>query len=406
MLDLIFMLVNSLLIGLRSRGAMQAEIIALRHQLIVLQRTQNPKRLVLHRGDRCFWVWLSRVWSRWRSSLVIVKPETVIGWHRQGFRWYWTWKIRHGRRGRPRVPKDTRDLIRTMSRANPIWGAPRIHGELMKLGIKISEASVAKYMVRQPKPPSQTWRTFLNNHVPQLASVDFFTVYTVWFEILFVFIVLAHDRRRVVHFNVTAHPTAEWTAQQMLEAFPFDTAPKYFLRDRDRIYGQEFREQVEVMNINEVLSAPRSPWQRAYVERVIGSIRRECLDHVLVFDEDSLRRTLRCYFSYYHRWRLHLSLGKDSPDSRPVQWCSRLAESLHSVRSADCIMDTSASLDHLLIAESLNAFAHSRLSHPRRQDATKRATNCDGSVGHAPGAPAGSLIRFMMPQKRVGRDFH
>ena len=166
----------------------------------------------------------------------------------------------------------------------------------MKLGIKISEASVAKYMVRNPKPPSQTWRTFLGNHVSQLASVDFFTGHTVWFEILFVFIVLTHDRRRIVHFNVTAHPTAEWTALQIREAFPFDTAPRYLLRDRDRIYGQEFRVQMEVMNINEVLSAPRSPWQRAYVERVIGSIRRECLDHVITFNEQSLRRTLRSYF--------------------------------------------------------------------------------------------------------------
>src|SRR5262245_13275203 len=159
----------------------------------------------------------------------------------------------------------------------------------MKLGIKISEASVAKYMVRSPKPPSQTWRTFLDNHVSQLASVDFFTVHTVWFEVLFVFIVLAHERRRVVHVNVTTHPTAEWTAQQMLEAFPFDTAPRYLLRDRDQIYGQKFRNQVAVLNINEVLSAPRSPWQRAYVERVIGSIRRECLDLVIVFAEESLR---------------------------------------------------------------------------------------------------------------------
>jgi putative transposase len=211
-----------------------------------------------------------------------------------------------------------------MSRENPIWGAPRIHSELMKLDIKISEASVAKYMVRPPKPPSQTWRTFLKNHVSQLASVDFFTVHTIWFEVLFVFIVLTHDRRRVVHFNVTAHPTAEWTALQMLEAFPFDTAPRYLLRDRDRIYGQEFRNQVAVMNIKEVLSAPRSPWQRAYVERVIGSIRRECLDHVIVLSEESLRRTLRSYFSYYHRSRLHLSLERDSPESRSVQSIGRI----------------------------------------------------------------------------------
>src|ERR1700730_3171474 len=180
-------------------------------------------------------------------------------------------------------------------------------------------------MVRSRKPPSQTWRTFLNNHISQLASIDFFTIHTVWFEILFVFIVLAHDRRRIVHFNVTAHPTAQWIAQQMLEAFPFDTAPKYLLRDPDGIYGQEFRKQLEVMDINEVLSAPRSPWQRAYVERLIGSVRRECLDHVIIFDEDSLRRTLSSYFSYYHRWRLHLSLGKDSPETRPVQSTCRIA---------------------------------------------------------------------------------
>src|SRR5215831_16602715 len=324
MFDLIKIFLNSLLVGFRSQAALRAEIIALRHQLTVLQRTQKPHRLILNRADRCFWVWLSRVWSGWRSSLIIVKPETVIGWHRRGFRWYWTWKIRHGRSGRPRVPEETRDLIRTMSSENPIWGAPRIHSELMKLGINISEASVAKYMVRSPKPPSQTWRTFLNNHFSQLASVDFFTVQTVWFEILFVFIVLAHDRRRVVHFNVTAHPTADWTAQQMLEAFPFDTAPRYLLRDRDQIYGREFHDQVAAMNINEVLSAPRSPWQRAYVERVIGSIRRECLNHVIVLNEESLRRTLRSYFSYYHRSRLHLSLDRDSPEPRPVQSVGRV----------------------------------------------------------------------------------
>jgi len=163
---------------------MQAEIIALRHQLIVLQRTQKPKRLILGRSDRCLWVWLSHLWSRWRSALIIVKPETVIGWHRQGFQWYWTWKIRHGRSGRPLVSRETRDLVRTISRNNPLWGAPRIHGELLKLGIKISQASVAKYMVRHTKPPSQTWRTFLANHVSQLVSIDFFTVHTLWFEIL------------------------------------------------------------------------------------------------------------------------------------------------------------------------------------------------------------------------------
>jgi putative transposase len=303
----------------QTQAAMKAEIIALRHQVLVLQRTKKTKRLMLNPADRWLWVCLSRIWSGWRSALIIVKPETVVSWHRRAFRCYWTWKIRHGKPGRPRLPKETRDLIRTMSRMNVLWGAPRIHSELQKLGIHVSEATVAKYMVRQSKPPSQTWRTFLTNHVSQLASVDFFTVPTIWFEVLFVFVVLAHDRRRIVHFNVTAHPTAEWAAQQIVEAFPFDTAPKYLLRDRDRIYGYKFRQQTEAMGIKEVLSAPRSPWQRAYVERVIGSIRRECLDHVIVFDEASLRHSLRAYIAYYHRSRLHLSLDKDSPDSRPVQ---------------------------------------------------------------------------------------
>jgi transposase InsO family protein len=214
-----------------------------------------------------------------------------------------------------------------MSRENSLWGAPRIHSELLKLGVKVSLASVAKYMLRNSKPPSQTWRTFLDNHLSQLASADFFTVHTIGFQILFVFIVLTHDRRRVVHFNITAHPTAEWTAQQMLEAFPFDTAPKYLLRDRDRIYGQKFRKQVAVMNITEVLGAPRCPWQRAHVERLIGSIRRECLDHVIILNEESLRRTLRSYLSYYHRSRLHLALERDSPDSRSVESVGRIVAS-------------------------------------------------------------------------------
>ena len=211
-----------------------------------------------------------------------------------------------------------------MSRENPLWGAPRIHGELLKLGIDISQATVAKYRVRNPRPPSQSWRTFLDNHVSQLASIDFFTVPTIWFEVLFVFVVLAHDRRRVIHFNVTAHPTAVWTAQQILEAFPFETAPKYLLRDRDAIYGFVLRQQIEAMSITEVLGAPRSPWQRAYVERIIGSIRRDCLDHVIVFDESSLRRILRRYLDYYHDSRTHLSLDKDAPTPRPVQPAGRI----------------------------------------------------------------------------------
>jgi len=206
-----------------------------------------------------------------------------------------------------------------MCRENPGWGAPRIHGELLKLGIDVGESSVSKYMVRSRRPPSQTWRTFLENHGKQLVSIDFFTVPTIRFQVLYVFLVLAHDRRRIVHFNVTAHPTAQWTGQQLREAFPFDQLPRYLLRDRDAIFGNEFRAQVQAMDIHEVLSAPRSPWQRAYVERVIGSIRRECLDHVIVLHETSLRRILGSYVDYYHRSRTHLSLRKDSPEPRSIQ---------------------------------------------------------------------------------------
>jgi putative transposase len=299
-----------------SRADLQTEILALRHQIVVLQRqVPRPK---LKPADRRFWVGLFRFWSRWRSALWIVKPATVIEWHRRGLRWYWTWKVRHGQPGRPCVPGETRELIRTLSRDNVGWGAPRIQSELLKLGIKLSESTISKYMVRHPKPPSQTWRTFLENHAKQMVSSDFFTVPTALFQVLFVFIVIQHDRRRLVHLNVTAHPTAEWTARQIVEAFPFESAPKYLLRDRDGIYGSEFREQVAVMNIKEVLSAPRSPWQRAYVERVIGSIRRECLDHVIILNEEGLRRVLASYISYFHRSRLHLSLDKDSPDPRTV----------------------------------------------------------------------------------------
>ena len=302
---------------LRSRAAVELENLALRHQLMVLKR--SVKRPQLRRSDRCLWVVLSRVWKDWRSALDIVQPATVIAWHRKGFRLFWTWKVRRGKPGRPAVAREVRDLIRLMSRQNPLWGAPHIHGELLKLGITIGETSVAKYMVRHRKPPSQTWRTFLDNHLKTLVSVDFFTVPTIRFQVLYVFLVLAHERRRVVHFNVTAHPTAEWTAQQMREAFPFDQIPRYLLRDRDKIFGDEFRRQVRDMKMEEVLSAPRSPWQRAYVERLIGSIRRECLDHVIVFHEAGLRRMLSAYFSYYHETRPHLSLDKDAPESRKVQ---------------------------------------------------------------------------------------
>jgi putative transposase len=247
----------TVLASFRSRMALQIEILALRHQLGVLQR--SVKRPKLTPTDRMLWAWLSAVWKEWRSGIFIIKAATVIGWHRKGFRLFWTWKIRRGKPGRPRVPFEIRELIRTMSRENPIWGAPRIHGELLKLGIDIGETSVSKYMIHGRRPPSQTWRTFRENHIKSLVSVDFFTVPTLRFQVLYVFLMLAHDRRRILHFAVTAHPTAEWTIQQLREAFTWDTAPRYLLRDRDRIFGRDFVDQVKAMGIKEVVSAPRSP---------------------------------------------------------------------------------------------------------------------------------------------------
>jgi len=268
--------------------------------------------------DRLLWICLSQMWAGWKSALLIVKPETVIAWHRRGFRLYWAWKSRHTT-GRPSVSREVRDLIRRMSMANPRWGAPRIHGELLKLGIEVSQATVAKYMVRHRKPPSQTWRTFLKNHMTNMVSSDFFVVPTITFRLLFVFVILSHDRRRPIHFAVTTNPTSEWTAHQLVEAFPWDSAPRYLLRDRDGIYGTVFGDAAQSLGIREVLTAAQSPWQNPYVERLIGSIRRECLDHVIVFNEAGARRVLKSYFDYYNNSRTHLALNKDAPIPRKIQ---------------------------------------------------------------------------------------
>jgi putative transposase len=221
--------------------------------------------------------------------------------------------------GRPRTDAAIRTLVGQMAAANPLWGAPRIHGELRKVGIEVSERTVSRLLRRPRQPPSQTWRTFLANHVAALVSIDFFAVPTLSGRILFVFVVLRHHRRQIVHVNVTAHPTAAWTAQQMIEAFPNDTAPRWLLRDRDAIYGDTFQRRVTGMGISEVISSPLSPWQNPYAERLIGSIRRACLDHMIVLGERHLRRILSAYISYYHGARTHLSLEKDAPTTRPVQ---------------------------------------------------------------------------------------
>jgi putative transposase len=275
MLALLFSAVVSIRSWFRSRAALQVEILALRHPLTVLKRSQRG-RVRLNPADRLLWVWLSRLGSQGRSALLIVKPETVIAWHRRGFRGYWRWKSRQGEAGRSRVDWEVRELIRQMSWANPLWGAPRIPGELLKLGIEVCQATVAQYMVRQRKLPSQTWRTFLNTQAKQWVWTDFFVVPTVTFRVLYVFLVLAHERRRLLHCNLTSHPRSEGAAQPIVEALPWDSVPRDLLRDREAIYGESFRARVRGMGVREALTAPQSPWQNPYAERLIGSIRREC----------------------------------------------------------------------------------------------------------------------------------
>ncbi len=301
---------------LKSRERLEAENLALRHQVAVLRRSA-PQRLRLRSSDRFLFVWLYRLWPSVLASIVVVQPETVLRWHRGGFKALWRRKSRDAP-GRPRVAKEIRDLIRQVSLANPLWGAPRIHGELLKVGIDVAQSTVAKYMARGRRPPSQSWKTFLRNHADGIASVDFFVVPTAAFKLLFGLVILRHDRRRLVHVAVTANPTADWIACQISEAFPWDTVPKYLIRDRDGAYGQVFKRRVRAMGIRDRPTAPRSPWQNAYVERLIGSVRRECLDHLVIFGEAHLRRVLRAYANYYNGTRTHLSLDKDTPLARPI----------------------------------------------------------------------------------------
>ena len=298
------------------RRQLALENVALRQQLAVYKRAANRPKL--RRTDRLFWVILSRLWTGWRKTLVIVAPDTVVRWQRRRFREHWTKLSGPHPVGRRPVSVQIAALVVRMATANPLWGAPRIHGELSKLGIVVAERTVSRLMPKRRTPPSQSWPTFLTNHVRDLVSIDFFTVPTARWRVRFVLLVLAHHRRRVLHFNITEHPTAAWTAQQIVDAFPDETAPAYLLRDRDAVYGQAFRHRLKGLGISEVLAAARSPWQNALVERLIGSVRRECLDHMLVLGERHLRHILTGYFAYYHGARTHLALEKDAPDGRPV----------------------------------------------------------------------------------------
>ncbi len=311
------------LVGLlRSRASLEAENLALRHQLNVLRR-KTPKRPIFSSIDRLVFAGLYRLAPDVLDALTIVKPETVVRWHRAGFRAYWRWKSRP-RVGRPKTLLEIRRLLREISIANPFWGAPRIHGELLKLGIDVGQTTVAKYMARGRRPPSQGWKTFLRNHADGIASMDLFVVPTLSFRLLHGFLILQHRRREILWLGVTAHPNAEWISRQITEAFGWEQAPRYIVRDRDGVYGEVFNRRVRAMGIRDRPTSPRSPWQNAYAERLIGSIRRDCLDHVVVFGEQHLRHLLQAYQQYYNKVRTHLSVYKDAPVTRAVQPVGRI----------------------------------------------------------------------------------
>src|SRR6195256_6342080 len=318
-----YSLVWSVLVLLfRSRVSLETEILILRHQLNI-QRRHVPKRVAFSAMDRLIFVGLYHLVPNTIKALTIVKPGTVIRWHRAGFRSYWRWESRH-RCGRPTVPLEIRRLIRGMSIANPLWGAPRIHGEILKLGIEIGQTSVAKYMARRRRPPSQGWKTFLRNHADGIVAMDLFVVPTISFRLLYGLLIMGHSRRQILWFGVTAHPTAEWIANQLTEACGWEQIPRYLIRDRDRAYGEIFVRRGRSIGIRDRPTSPRSPWQNAYAERLIGSIRRECLDHIVVFGERHLRHALLSYMDYQNATRTHLSLNKDAPISRAAEAAGRI----------------------------------------------------------------------------------
>jgi hypothetical protein len=301
----------------KSKLRLEAENAVLRHQLNVLRRKLHGRvRLTNH--DRLFFIQLYRWFPSILKVLTIIRPETLVRWHRAGFRWYWRWKSRP-QGGRPQIDTELRGLIRRMSVENPLWGAPRIHGELLKLGFEVAQSSVAKYMVKRRGPPSQGWRTFLHNHAPDIAAMDLFVVPTIGFDLLYAFVILRLGRRDLVWIDVTAYPTADWVARQITEAFPWNEAPRYTIRDRDRIYGTVVTRRLRAMGIRDKPAAPASPGRNGVVERLIGSIRRESVYHMIVLGEAHLRRILKSYTRYYNGVRTHRSLNKDAPVSRSVQ---------------------------------------------------------------------------------------
>lgn len=307
-----------LVIGVSGPEKLRIQNLVLRREIAILRR-RAPKRLRINALDRVLLGWLCHLWPALLDSVVIVRPETVVRWHRAGFRLFWTWKSRR-RGGRPPKHRELRELIRRIAHENPLWGAPRIHGELGKLGYHdVCEATVAKYMKRGSPRRGISWKTFVRVHAGEIAAVDMLTVRTLTYECLYAFIVLGLGRRRILHVDVTLHPTAEWLGRQITEAFPWNTAPRFIVRDNDGAYGQVFRWRLSAIGIRDCPTTPHSPWQNGYAERVIGSIRRECLDHIVPLGVDHLRRVMREYTDYYNNDRTHLALGKDSPNSRAAE---------------------------------------------------------------------------------------
>ncbi len=315
MIELLQLILHIVALLFKSRAKLEAEILVLRQQLNVLRR-QVSKRPQLNNIDRFLLVWLCCWFPSILGAIAILRPETIIRWHRGGFRTYW--RSRSGNRvGRPRISAELRKLIGEMSRANHLWGAPHSHGELLKLGFTLAQSTVARYMYRGP--PSQGWRTFLTNHADGIAAIDLFVLPTITFRLLYCLVILRHGRRLWVSFGVTTNPTAEWISRQITEAFPWDSAPRYLIRDRDTAYGPLFVQRLRALGIRDKPIAPRSPWQNPYVERLIGTIRRECLDHMIVFGQAHLRRILDKFAAYYNESRIHRSLDKDAPFHRAIE---------------------------------------------------------------------------------------
>lgn len=317
MFSILAILIGSIVRIFRTRQSLLLENLVLRQQLAVLKRKHPRPRL--QTVDKLFWVLARRFWSGWKQAVILVSPETVVGWHRAGFRMYWHVISRDRRTiGRKRISRELGDLIFRMVAENPTWGAPRIHGELLMLGFDVSERTTSRWMRRAPRnpEPAKRWLAFLRNHREAIAAMDFFTVPTVTFRLLYCFFVISHDRRQILHFNVTRHPTSSWVIQQLREAFPFEAAPKFLIFDRDSKFSAEVAAAVRSLNVSPVRTSVESPWQNGVAERWVESCRRDLCDHVIAVNEAHLKRLLIEYVHYYHEDRTHLGLGKQTPANR------------------------------------------------------------------------------------------